>query len=143
MKYLKHLLVLFFALLVSCSPPTNAELGSGNVAAEAVDLFDGETLNGWQNFGGGNFYVEDGTIVGEAAPGLPNSFLATNEMYGDFELEVEFKVDPLLNSGIQIRSKTYPEETTTMRWGGRFKEDGSKDIIEKVWEKDRFWGYQI
>ena len=143
MKFLKHLLVLFFSLLVACSPPANVELGSGNAAAEAVELFDGESLNGWQNFGGGNFYVEDGTIVGEAAPSLPNSFLATDKMYGDFELEVEFKVDPLLNSGIQIRSNTYPEETKTMRWGGKFKEDGSKDIIEKLWEKDRFWGYQI
>ena len=92
MKFLKHLLVLFFSLLVACSPPANVELGSGNAAAEAVELFDGESLNGWQNFGGGNFYVEDGTIVGEAAPGLPNSFLATDKMYGDFELEVEFKV---------------------------------------------------
>ena len=52
MKFLKHLLVLFFSLLVACSPPANVELGSGNAAAEAVELFDGESLNGWQNFGG-------------------------------------------------------------------------------------------
>ncbi len=108
-----------------------------------INLFDGISLEGWQNFGGGKFYVEDGTIVGEAAPDLPNSFLATETMYEDFELEVEFKVDPLLNSGIQIRSNTYPEETTTIRWGGKLKGDGSKDEAERVWEKDRFWGYQI
>ena len=110
---------------------------------EPVDLFDGTSLNGWQNFGGGTFYVEDGMIVGEATMGPSNSFLATNIMYADFELEVDYKVDPLLNSGIQIRSNTYENETTTVRWGGRFKDDGSKDVKDKVWEAGRFWGYQV
>lgn len=138
MKYLSSILILPILFLAACSKPQTEESGS-----QAVDLFDGATLDGWQNFGGGKFYVEDGAIVGEAAPDLPNSFLATEALYGDFELEVEFKVDPLLNSGIQIRSNTYPEETTTMRWGGKFKQDGSKDVADRVWEKDRFWGYQV
>ena len=138
MKYLFSILILPLMLHTAHSEPQGEKSNS-----QAVDLFDGETLEGWQNFGGGKFFVEDGAIVGEAAPNLPNSFLATKTKYQDFELEVEFKVDPLLNSGIQIRSNTYPEETTTMRWGGKFKEDGSKNLAERVWEKDRFWGYQI
>ena len=140
MKFLaKHSSIIgstLLILLTACSP-------SSDSASESVELFNGADLKGWQNFGGGKFYVEDGAIVGESAPGLPNSFLATEVMYDDFELEVEFWVDPLLNSGIQIRSHTYPEETTTMRWSGRFNEDGSKDLKERVWEKGRFWGYQI
>ena len=140
MKYLSNIAKLTGCLLAlslaACS-------SSDEPATETVDLFNGSTLDGWQNFGGGKFYVEDGTIVGEAAPDLPNSFLATNEMYGDFELEVEFKVDPLLNSGIQIRSHVYEEETTTVRWGGTFKPDGSRNVKDRVWEKGRFWGYQI
>tara|TARA_R110002096_G_scaffold28985_9_gene87524 strand:+ start:6393 stop:7103 length:711 start_codon:yes stop_codon:yes gene_type:complete len=136
MKIVSSILILPLILLAACSQPQ--EPGS-----ESVDLFNGTDLEGWQNFGGGKFYVEDGAIVGEAAPDLPNSFLATTTMYEDFELEVEFKVDDPLNSGIQIRSNTYPEETTTLRWGGKLKEDGSKDVIDRVWEKDRFWGYQI
>ena len=94
--------------MVGCSP-------LGDTSSEYVDLFNGSDLEDWQNFGGGKFYVEDGTIVGESAPDLPNSFLATKEMYDDFELEVEFWVDPLLNSGIQIRSHTYTEETMQHR----------------------------
>ena len=121
--------------LVGCS--------SSTISSTAIDLFDGKTLNGWQNFGGGKFFVENGEIVGETAPKLPNSFLATEKLYGDFELEVEFHIDPLLNSGIQIRSHVYDEETTTIRWGGRYKDDGSKDVKERIWEKGRFWGYQI
>ena len=37
-------------------------------------------------------------------PKTPNSFLCTEKLYGDFELELEFQVDDGLNSGIQIRS---------------------------------------
>ena len=112
--------------------------------AEFVDLFDGQTLDGWTAHGGGNFYVTDGMIVGEATPLLPNSFLHTNRDYANFELELEIKIDPLLNSGIQIRSGTYAEETTTMRWGGKLNEDGSKaDVRERIWEAGRYWGYQV
>ncbi|MDP4680858.1 MAG: DUF1080 domain-containing protein [Cyclobacteriaceae bacterium] len=106
-------------------------------------IFNGTNLDGWKNYGGGKFSVEEGAIVGEAAMGFPNSFLATEDMYQDFELEIDFMIDSLLNSGIQIRSNTYPNETKTMRWGGRFKDDGSKDIIERTWEAGRFWGYQV
>lgn len=113
-------------------------------ADEFVDLFDGQTLNGWENHGGGNFYVADGAIVGEAVPGLPNSFLHTDRPYANFELNLEIKIDSLLNSGIQIRSGVYAEETTTMRWGGKVNEDGSKaDVRERVWEAGRYWGYQV
>ena len=116
---------------------------SNDSTSDSIDLFNGTSLDGWQNFGGGTFYVEDGAIVGEATLGPPNSFLATNKMYQDFELEVEFKVDPLLNSGIQIRSNTYAEETKTVRWGGTFNDDGSRNVRDRIWEKGRFWGYQV
>jgi len=133
-----------FALAYLVSLVAFMGCSSSNESSSAgVDLFDGNTLDGWQNFGGGKFYVEDGMIVGEAAPILPNSFLATEKMYDDFELEVDFLVDPLLNSGIQIRSHVYEKETATVRWGGTFNDDGSKNVRDRVWEKGRFWGYQI
>ena len=90
MKYLYSIIALSIFWFVGCSP-------SEEESQQSVDLFNGTNLDGWQNFGGGKFYVEDGIIVGEAAPALPNSFLATEKMYDDFELEVEFKVHPLLN----------------------------------------------
>lgn len=74
------------------------------------DLFDGKTLNGWtQRNGKAQYTVEDGCIVGTTVLGEPNSFLCSDVLYGDFILELEFLVDPKMNSGIQIRSNSYPE----------------------------------
>lgn len=68
-------------------------------------LFDGETLDGWRRVGGEAAYsVHDGMIVGETRPNQPNTFLCTEQEYADFVLELEFKIDRQLNSGIQIRS---------------------------------------
>lgn len=74
-------------------------------AAGWQPLFDGKTLDGWQRYGGSAEYrVEDGTIVGVATAGTPNTFLATRARYADFILEYEVLVDPRLNSGVQFRS---------------------------------------
>lgn len=83
-------------------------LASGQVfAAEAVSLFDGKTLAGWkQNNGTAKYEVVDGTIVGTTAEGSPNSFLSTEKLYGDFELEFDVKVDNALNSGVMVRAQT-------------------------------------
>jgi len=70
------------------------------------NLFDGETLTGWKSVGGDAPYsVEDGMIVGVMTKGTPNSFLITEKEYGDFILELEFKLEgEETNSGIQTRS---------------------------------------
>ena len=79
-------------------------------AQDWIDLFDGKTLDGWSPKGGkAEYSVEDGQIIGIAVPNTPNSFLRTEKEYGDFILEVEFKVDSTLNSGVQIRSHSLPD----------------------------------
>ncbi len=86
---------------------------SGPLCAEEegwTALFDGNSLDGWQQRGGKATYsVENGAIVGASAPNTPNSFLCTKTNWDDFELELEFQVDPQLNSGIQIRTNSLPE----------------------------------
>jgi len=82
---------------------------SGQAALAAEEgfkpLFDGKTLQGWTELNGtAKYWVEDGAIVGRTSEGSPNSFLCTDEEYGDFELRFEVKVDDGLNSGAQIRS---------------------------------------
>ncbi|WP_343487926.1 DUF1080 domain-containing protein [Allomuricauda sp. d1] len=72
-------------------------------------LFNGESLKGWTQKGGNaNYEVRDGAIVGTTARNTPNSFLTTDMSYDDFILELEYRVDPSMNSGIQIRSNSFP-----------------------------------
>ena len=78
-------------------------------AAQWQPMFDGKTLAGWKQLNGtASYAIEKGEIVGRTVVGSPNSFLCTEKMYGDFELEFDVKVDPALNSGVQIRSMSVP-----------------------------------
>jgi hypothetical protein len=96
-------------------------------------LFDGKTLDGWKQRGGAARYrVENGEIVGASVPKTGNSFLCTTRDYGDFILELEFKVDPKLNSGVQIRSQCFDKPT-------EFMQEGKKHTIPP----GRVHGYQV
>ena len=89
----------------------SACVGSTSFADDWMPLFDGKTLDGWKQEGGqATYVVKNGEIIGTAVPNTPNSFLCTKKTYGDFVLELEFKVDPVLNSGVQIRSHVYKED---------------------------------
>ncbi|KAA0213286.1 MAG: DUF1080 domain-containing protein [Leptolyngbya sp. PLA3] len=73
-------------------------------------VFNGRTLDGWVQRGGkADYRVEDGAIVGETRPNQPNTFLCTERDFADFELDLEFKIDDALNSGVQIRSHSEPD----------------------------------
>lgn len=72
-----------------------------------TNLFNGKNLEGWtQRNGTATYRVEGDAIVGKTSEGSPNSFLCTDELYGDFELRFDVKVDSALNSGVQIRSQS-------------------------------------
>lgn len=105
---------------------------------EWIDLFDGKTLDGWEvHSGTATYEVDNGTILGTAVLGSPNTFLCTKEMYGDFILEFDVKNDPELNSGVQFRSLIAGEEMSfeaTNREG--------KQITRKI-PPDRVYGYQV
>ncbi len=102
------------ALAVLASPLATAEDGW-------ISLFDGKTLTGWNpsSRGTATYTVVDGTIRGETAEGSENTFLLSEEQFGDFELEFEVKVHDSLNSGVQIRSreKTEADLATTGKDG--------------------------
>ena len=104
------------------------------MAADAwTNLFNGKDLDGWVQRGGkAKFTVEDGCIVGTSALETPNSFLCTARDYGDFIFEFEFKIAPQLNSGVQIRSHQFAEQTEVM-WKRKMR----------VTSAGRVHGYQI
>ena len=68
-----------------------------------VEVFNGRDLTGWRSLGDARYTVDDGAILGEIGGG-GQSFLVTEESFGDFVLEVDVKAELLGNSGIQIRS---------------------------------------
>ena len=73
------------------------------------DLFNGTDLKGWtKKNGNAEYKIIDKAIVGISQMNTPNTFLCTDETYGDFVLEMDVKVDVGLNSGIQIRSLSDP-----------------------------------
>lgn len=101
-------------------------------------LFNGNDLNNWQQMGGvAKYTIEDNTIVGTTVADTPNSFLTTKKLYSDFILELEFKVHPKMNSGVQIRSHAYDKETTLKL------KSSSGEIKEKTFPAGRVHGYQV
>jgi type 1 glutamine amidotransferase len=109
-------------------------------------LFDGKTLDGWvQKNGKAKYTVEDGAIVGTTVLNTSNSFLCTEKMYTDFILEVDFLVEPGMNSGIQIRSHSYQNYNNFRVHGYQVEIDTSK----RAWsggiydEARRGWLYDL
>ena len=106
-------------------------------------LFNGKNLKGWtQVTGKATYKVEDGTIVGTAKNGGPNSFLATKKPYGDFILELEFNTGGV-NSGVQVRS--HKDEARGVVYGYQVEIDPSP----RAWsggiydEQRRLWLYRL
>ncbi len=123
-----------------------------NVAAQAPqkgvwkNLFDGKDLSGWKQLNGkAKYEVMSGQIIGTTVLNEPNSFLATEQEYGDFILELELLVDTSMNSGIQIRSLSKPEYQDGRVHGYQVEIDPS----ERAWsgglyeEARRGWLYPL
>ena len=74
------------------------------------NLFNGKDLNGWKAVAGkATFTVQDGIIEGSAVFGTGNTFLITEELYGDFILELDLKISHISsNSGIMTRGQFDP-----------------------------------
>jgi hypothetical protein len=83
---------------------SDAELGQG-----WISLFDGQSLFGWSIVGKANWRVEEGVIKVDRGE---KSFLCTNLNLADYELSVDFRADPMTNSGVFLRTQPSPEDVT-------------------------------
>lgn len=106
-------------------------------------LFNGKDLKGWKQLNGqAKYEVKNNEIVGTTVLNQPNSFLVTEEMYGDFILELEFKLDAEMNSGLQFRSESKPEyqngrvhgyqmeiDPSPRAWTGGIYDEGRRDWL--------------
>jgi hypothetical protein len=93
------------------------------------NLFDGKSFAGWKKLAGtAEYKIEDGAIVGITAASSPNTFLVTEEEYGDFIVEMDVKLeDSTINSGVQFKSKfdSAGREGKGMVYGYQFELDPS------------------
>ncbi|MDP0492399.1 MAG: DUF1080 domain-containing protein [Verrucomicrobiota bacterium JB023] len=105
---------LIFISLLASLPGLGVFAESEQPDPEAVSLFDGKTLEGWE-YNESIWRVEDGAITGGSHDKKfpKNDFISTKKTYGNFDLSLKIKCsgDPetgLINSGIQIRSARLP-----------------------------------
>jgi hypothetical protein len=120
-------------LLAACSAPKSEETTTEDtvVVAEApieewIPLFDGQTLNGWSKYGGGEagkaWKVENGELYLDAAnkdkwEEGDGGDIVTNEEYENFHFKTEWKISPNGNSGIIFLVHESPEFTNTYHTG--------------------------
>jgi Domain of Unknown Function (DUF1080) len=95
---------LLSALVIVCGAGLLLSQTSQYAAAENhsgwVVLFDGNNLDNWSPIGTANWKLdEDGIVMADSG----NGFLVSKNSYKDFELRVEFWLEPRTNSGVFIR----------------------------------------
>ena len=143
---LKIMSIAVLAVLLSCtsrekSTAEQAEVGQEADAAQAeewISLFDGETLEGWKRYNadeiGPLWRVDDGAIMcdgkghGEGSPEFGGS-LITLETFGNFELELEWKISEGGNSGILYHVVEKPDYSHAYVTGPEYqvRDDGPAD----------------
>ncbi|NIJ44966.1 hypothetical protein FHR24_001405 [Wenyingzhuangia heitensis] len=138
MKRLFISAVTLFTLLTSCKQQESK--------SPWKNLIINNSLEGWNIKGGeSTYHVKDGVITGTTGKNTPNTFLTTNEHYGDFILEIEYLVDPKANSGIQIRTNSFPEykkgrvhgyqveiDPSERAWSGGIFEEGKRGWLNDL-----------
>jgi Domain of Unknown Function (DUF1080) len=79
-----------------------ASQATGQTGPGWTQLFDGKSLDGWDQIGEANWRIEDGAIVGDKGKG---GHLVSKNSYKNFQIYSEFWSDEKANSGIFIRCK--------------------------------------
>ncbi|MBQ4913144.1 DUF1080 domain-containing protein [Maribacter sp. MMG018] len=136
MKYKISLLFVLFLML--------------GAKAQTKALFNGENLDGWKIYGTEKWYVEDGLLICESGPDAGYGYLATDNHYKNFIVELDFKQEADGNSGVFIRSTV--EGTTVSGWqvevappgyftGGVYESYGRNWLIKPEAEKDKALKY--
>jgi 3-keto-disaccharide hydrolase len=105
-----HLLILIGCLSTAGVAPTSAAAEPVLLPEELlqqgwIQLFDGQTLFGWNKGSDVNWRVEDGAIVADAGK---LGVLYTTTQFSDYVLHLEFAAEADTNSGILIHTPPQP-----------------------------------
>jgi hypothetical protein len=94
-----------FTLALTALSFFGGSLAPKAVSQEAgwVTLFDGKSLDGWDQVGESNWRVEDGAIVVDKMAGKEAGYLVSKKPYKNFIVRAEFWPSDDANSGIYFR----------------------------------------
>jgi len=104
-----------------------------------VSLFNGQDLSGWVKRGGSAEYqVDDGCIVGKCVPNTPgNTFLCTEQEFGNFILKLQYKFLEPGNSGVQFRSAARPEGDHQRVYGYQYEISPGGSTTGRIYDEGR------
>jgi hypothetical protein len=104
MKTKSTLIAAALLAAAACLPLSASAAPAASDASGWRSLFDGKTLTGWRGYlqeaPGAGWQVKDGVLV---LTEKKSGDLVTNDVFGDFELMIEWKVEKGTNSGIMYR----------------------------------------
>ncbi|MFN0120078.1 MAG: DUF1080 domain-containing protein [Blastocatellia bacterium] len=98
----KRIALTLFVITLVCA--------TGIAAGSWQKIFDGKTTAGWRLMAvhggnGGIWTVEKGTLTANQEKDHKGGLIGTEKKYGDFEIELEFKVDNPADSGLFLRTR--------------------------------------
>jgi len=95
LKSIPYAFIAVIVMIAACATPIAAD--------EWKPLFDGKSIDGWKAVHGSkdSWKTEDGVLF---CTGKGGGWLSTAKEYGNFELELEYRLPPAGNSGVFIRS---------------------------------------
>lgn len=103
-------------------------------------LFDGKSLQGWHQIGGGEWKVVNGEIHGKNVASQPkHGHLVTDAQYGDFTVRLKYKA-LAGNSGLYFRIEKVPGDVGVK--GFQAEIDATKDIGGLYETHGRAWVVQ-
>jgi len=94
---MKNYIPILFLLLLSCS-------STQQIKGDAVNLFNGKDLTGWEIYGTEKWFVEDGLLICESGPDGEYGYLGTTQRFKNMDLSLEFLQEADGNSGVFFRS---------------------------------------
>lgn len=104
-----------------------------------TSLFNGQDLTGWVKRGGSAEYrAEDGCIIGTCVPNTPgNTFLCSEQEFGNFILKLQFRFLEAGNSGVQFRSAARPEGDRQRVYGYQYELCPSAVPTGRIYDEGR------
>jgi len=104
---MKRLHFIGFWLLLAFTAVQISMTAYGQANAGWTTLFDGSSLDHWNQIGDANWTLAAGIVQADKG----NGFLVSKDSYSDFEVRAEFWVDADANSGVFLRCSD-PQKVT-------------------------------